>query len=180
MTWDGAPDVSFIRPDSDGDMWRRAWVNGVDHYEPRWPETYRLAQNRGRGLLIQGTREWTDYKVSAAITPHVVKAAGIGARVQGMRRYYALLLCEAGKARLVKAVDDETILAESDFPWQFGNTYLLTMQVIGTRIQAWIDGKPLFDVHDSADLLTGGGVALICEEGRMATDAVTVRPAMIT
>lgn len=180
MTWDGAPDVSFVRPNYEGDMWRRAWVNGVDIYEPRWPEAFRLAQNRGRGLLIQGTREWTDYKVSAAITPHMVKAAGIGVRVQGMGRYYALLLCEAGKVRLVKAMDDETILAESDFSWQFRNTYALTLQVVGTRIQAWIDGKPLFDVHDSGDPLTGGGVALICEEGRMATDAVTVKPAMIT
>jgi hypothetical protein len=35
----------------------------------------------------------------------------------------------------------------------------------------------LFDVEDADRPLTGGGVALICEEGRMSTDAVTVRPA---
>jgi hypothetical protein len=54
------------------------------------------------------------------------------------------------------------------------------LQVVGARIQGWIDGKYLFDVHDSGDPLTGGGVALICEEGRMAADVVTVKPAMIT
>jgi ADP-ribosylglycohydrolase len=194
LTWDGEPNVTFGRSTgvmrqratlsgagtSRIDMWRRAWVNGVDKVEPRWPEVFRLVQNQGRGLLIQGTREWTDYQVSSEITPHMVEASGIGARVQGMRRYYALLLQQPGKARLVKVVDDETILAESDFSWQFGNTYTLTLQVVGARIQGWIDGKYLFDVHDSGDPLTGGGVALICEEGRMAADVVTVKPAMIT
>ena len=88
-------------------MWRRAWVDGVDQYGSRWPEPYRLVQNHGTGLLIQGTRDWTDYRVSAPITPHLVASAGIGARVQGMRRYYALLLAEGGTVRLVKALDGE-------------------------------------------------------------------------
>ena len=194
LTWDGAPDVTLgrstavmrPRPTLSGvdttriDMWRRAWVNAVDKFEPRWPEAFRLVQNQGRGLLIQGTREWTDYQVSAEITSHMVKAAGIAARVQGLRRYYALLLCEAGKVRLVKVADEETVLAEADFSWQFRGTYALTLQVVGRRIQAWIDDKHLFDVHDSGDPRTGGGIALICEQGRMATDAVTVRPPMIT
>ena len=158
-------------------MWRRAWVDGVDQAEGRYPEPYRLVQNRGTGLLIQGTREWTDYRVSAAIVPHMVKAAGIGARVQGMRRYYALLLAEGGAARLVKALDGSTVLAEADVAWQFGGTYELSLQVVGRHLQAWIDGRLLFDVEDTDRPLAGGGVALICQEGRMSTDAVTVREA---
>jgi hypothetical protein len=158
-------------------MWRRAWVDGVDQAERWYPEPYRLMQNRGTGLLIQGTREWTDYQVSATIAPHMVKAAGLGARVQGMRRYYALLLCNDGTARLVKALDGETVLAETSFSWTFGGTYELSVQVMGTHLRAAIDGTVLFDVEDADRSLTGGGVALICEEGRMSTDAVTVRPA---
>jgi hypothetical protein len=152
-------------------------VDGVDQAEWRYPESYRLIQNRGTGLLIQGTREWTDYRVGAAIAPHMVKAAGLGARVQGMRRYYALLLCNDGTARLTKALDGETVLAETSFSWTFGGTYELSLQVMGTQLHAWIDGRLLFDVEDTDRPLTGGGVALICEEGRMSTDAVTVRPA---
>jgi ADP-ribosylglycohydrolase len=192
LTWDGAPDVTLTkstavmrhRPTLSGvdapkiDMWRRAWVNAVDKFEPRWPEAFRLVQNKGRGLLIQGTRDWSDYQVSSAITPHMVEAAGIAARVQGLRRYYALLLYEASKVRLVKVLNEETILAEADFSWQFRGTYSLTLKVVGTRIQAIIDGKPVFDIHDSHNPLTGGAVALICEQGRMATDAVTVKPLM--
>jgi ADP-ribosylglycohydrolase len=177
LTWDGTPDVVLTRPEEGGTMWRRAWVDGVDRYGPWWPEPYRLVQNCGTGLLMQGTREWTDYRVSADVTPHMVKAAGIGARVQGMRRYYALLLCDDGRARLVKALDGNRVLAETDFAWKFGDTHDLALEVVGTRLGAWIDGGRIFEVDDTDRPLTGGGVALLCEEGRTATQAVAVRPA---
>jgi hypothetical protein len=162
-------------------MWRRAWVDGVDQYGPWWPEPYRLGQNTGTGLLIQGTREWTDYWVSADVTPRMVKSAGIAARVQGMRRYYALLLCNDGAdghptARLVKALDGDTVLAETDFLWEFGETHDLSLETVGTHLRAWIDGQRLFELDDIDWPLTGGAVALVCEEGRTATDPVTVRP----
>jgi ADP-ribosylglycohydrolase len=177
LTWEGAPDMALPRPEVGGTMWRRAWVDGVDQFEMRRTKPYRLIQNRGTGLLIQGTREWTDYQVSAAITPHMVTSAGIGARVQGMCRYYALLLRNGGKACLVKALDGEKVLAAADFSWDLRSTYALRLQVVGTHLQGWIDDRPLFDVRDDDRPLTGGGVALICEEGSMATDAVTVQPA---
>lgn len=81
---------------------------------------------------MQGTREWLDYQVNADITPHLVKPCGISARVQGMRRYYALLLCHDGKARLVKALDGFTVLGERDFPWEYGCSYGLELQVQGS------------------------------------------------
>jgi ADP-ribosylglycohydrolase len=181
LTWDGAPDVVLTRPADGGTMWRRAWVDGVDQYGPWWPEPYRLVQNTGTGLLIQGTREWTDYRVSADVTPHMVKSAGIAARVQGMRRYYALLLCNDGAdghttARLIKALDGDMVLAETDFVWEFGETHDLSLEVMGTHLRAWIDGQRLFELDDTDWPLTSGAVALVCEEGRTATDAVTVRP----
>ncbi len=187
LTWDGTPQLKLTCPETmerrnrwgQMPMWQRAWVNGVDVYHPYWPEPYRLVQNEGRGLIIQGTRDWTDYQVSADVTPHLVTAAGVGARVQGMKRYYALLLCqtETGpKARLVKALDGDTILAEADFDWQFGQTYQLTLAVEGSGLRATIDGQAILDVEDSQDVLTGGGIALLCEEGRTATQVVAVGP----
>jgi ADP-ribosylglycohydrolase len=173
LTWDGTPEVTFVRPAS-GTMWRRAWVNGVDRYNHDWPETYRVVQNSGTGLLIQGTREWIDYRVSATVTPHLMVSGGVGARVQGMRRYYALLLHNNGTAQLVKALDGVAVLAETAFPWEYGEAYTLMLQVVGARLQGWIDGRLLFDVQDVGYLLSGGGIALICEEGRMAAENVRV------
>ncbi|MEZ4661820.1 MAG: ADP-ribosylglycohydrolase family protein [Caldilineaceae bacterium] len=185
LTWDGAPNVTLRKPDYDvgfqrfgggptSDMWRMAWVNGVDQYDWWWPEAYRLVQNEGRGLLMQGTRQWTDYTARAQITPHLAKAAGLAARVQGMRRYYALLLCADQKVRLIKALDGDTVLAEQDFPWRLGDAYELSLQVAGTTIRAGVDGRELFVVEDADGALESGGVALVIEEGRVACEAVVV------
>jgi ADP-ribosylglycohydrolase len=176
LTWDGAPDVVLTRPAHRGTMWRRAWVEGVDRFLSS-PEPYRLVQNESRGLLMHGTREWTDYRVSADVTPHMVTAAGIAARVQGLRRYYALLLCSDGKLRLLKALDGSDVLAETDFAWTLGATYNLSLEVVGPRLTAHVNRRQIFQVEDRDRSLPNGGVALVCEEGRTATQMVTVRPA---
>lgn len=178
LTWDGAPDVTLTRPAGSGEMWRQAWVNGVDQWEARWPEAFRIVQNEGTGLLIHGTREWRDYTVRAALTPHLAAAAGIAARVQGMRRYYALLLVPGG-VRLLKTLDGETTLAEANLAWAFGETHQLELAVVGTQLSAWVDGRLLFSVTDDVRPLDGGAVALVVTEGCVAADAVVVRPAAL-
>jgi ADP-ribosylglycohydrolase len=174
LTWDGTPEVTFQRPAVAGEMWRHAWVDGVDQADHRWPESFRLAQNEGRGLLITGTRAWTDYTVVATIRPHLVKNAGIAARVQGMRRFYALLLGVDGKVRLVKALDGDTTLAETPFDWQFGGDYDLRLTVQGESIVGFVDGREVVRAVDKDRPLLGGGIALVIEEGRMSTEAVRV------
>ncbi|MEM8860855.1 MAG: ADP-ribosylglycohydrolase family protein [Chloroflexota bacterium] len=184
LGWDGAPNVTFKRPDHvkggwgerSALMWHYAWVNGIDDFDPKYPEAFRLMQNSGTGLLMQGTRTWTDYQVSSTITPHLVRSCGIGARVQGMRRYYALLLAPNGKVQLVKALDGTTVLAEKTINWQYQNSYTLRLQVEDNQLKGWVDSELVFDVVDNQRPLTGGAIALLCQEGRMATEAVIVSP----
>jgi ADP-ribosylglycohydrolase len=176
LTWSGAPDVTFTRPAGGGFRWRRAWVQAVEHFDPHWPEPFRLAHNHGRGLLIQGAREWTDYEVSSRLTPHMARANGIAARVQGMERYYALLLCAGGLLRLVKVLDGETVLAERPFDWQEETPCTLQLRVSGQTLSAFVDGVPMFEVEDAERPLTGGAIALVCEEGCLSSHAVVVTP----
>jgi ADP-ribosylglycohydrolase len=178
LTWEGEPEVVLRRPDHGGEMWRWAWVDALDQYDPRWPEAFRLVQNEGRGLLIQGTRNWRDYEVAATLTPHLVKATGLAARVQGLRRFYALLLCADQTAQLVKALDGDQLLASTPYSWKLGESYELRLQVCGRRLIAQINGETLFDLEDNERPLTEGAIALVCEEGRVATNAVAVRPAL--
>ena len=174
LTWDGTPDVTFTRPPFDGTLWRRCWVDAMDHFDAHWPEPFHVSQDEGRGLLLTGTADWTDYQVGATVTPHLAAACGIAARVQGLRRYYALLLRHPGKVQLVRMVESEVVLAEADLGWEYDRGYALRLQVEGPRVRAWLDDELCFDVQDGA--LTSGGVALICEAGRIVTDAVTVGP----
>ena len=172
LTWDGEPEVTF--GPADGSMWRRAWVRGVDHWDDHWPEPFRLIQDRGRGLLIQGAREWADYEVRAAVAPETVTAAGLAARVQGLRRYYALLL-RADRVDLVRVLDGETVLTEAPFARRdYGDPHELALRVSGPRLVATVDGVVL-EAEDRE--LAGGAIALVCEHGCLTCDAVSVTSA---
>jgi ADP-ribosylglycohydrolase len=174
LTWDGAPDVIFTRPPFPGTLWRRVWVNAMDHVDARWPEPFHLSQDEGRGLLMTGTADWSDYDVQSSITPHLATAWGIAARVQGLKRYYALLLRQGGTLQVIKMREGETVLAETPVAWTYDTAYELRLRVRGTHIHAWLNGELCLEAHDSA--LAHGGVALVCEEGRIVTDAVVVHP----
>ncbi len=177
LTWDGTPQVSFYPPAASGRMWKRQWVNAADYFEDEFGEAFRVIHNRGRGLVITGTREWTDYSVKTTITPHLVKAFGLAVRVQGLERYYALLLSGQDTVKLIKRLDGERVLAEQAFPWQLGQAYRLRIIVKGTQLSAYVNDRLVFQVNDLEHPLTEGGIALVCEEGRVGTERVSVGPA---
>jgi len=183
LTWWGEPEIQLARPSvvdrsqTSPQVWRRAWVDGMDQWGAGWREAYRFSQNQGRGLIIQGTRAWRDYQVSATIRTTLAAAAGIGARVQGMQRYYALLLVGGGAARLLKAMDGDTVLAEAAYPWLVDTEYRLRLEVSGTKLWGWVDGDLLFEVEDIDRPLMGGAAAFVLEEGHMMSECLVVRPA---
>ena len=190
LHWQGTPSLclnrpsfkkpAFRKPESTGMMWKRAWVNGLDHISrietsDFSPETYRLIQNTGRGLISQGCRDWANYQFSARMTPHLCEAGGIAVRTQGMRRYYAFL-CDSQTMKLVSKFDEDTILAQTTFGWTLGIAYDLNLKVEGNKLTASLNGNVVLEACDEANKLTGGGVALIVEKGRIGCDNVMVQP----
>lgn len=174
LTWGGSPDVTLGRA-AGGEMWRRAWVDGVDQFQTRWPQPYRLSQNHGTGLVSQGTADWVDYTVTADVTVLLAKQAGIAARVGGMRRWYALLLCDDGVARLVKDREGTAVLAEVPFALELDRPYRLSLMVRGNRVSGGIDGQQVFEVTDDNLPLLAGGVGLVVTEGTIAAGPVKVK-----
>ena len=176
LGWSGEPTVTFTRPVSGGVMWQRSWVDAVDRLDHA-DEPYRLIQDAGLGQLIQGTREWRDYRVSADVTPHLADAVGLAARVHGLERGYLLELEGRRRVRLVRRWHGETELAGIPFAWEYGTTYDLALEVRGRVIRGWVDGRLVADVIDEDTRLSDGSVALTVRNGRTATSAVSVRPA---
>lgn len=175
LTWDGTPRMALDRPDGGGEMWRRAWVNGVDVFDSREAMPYRVMQNTGTGLLIHGAREWADYQVQAAITPYF-GVTGLAARVQGLERYYALLLGAGGTVQLVKALDGTQVLFEAELGWQLNETYTLRLAAEGTTLRAWVGDQQICAIEDTTRPLEGGGIALICQAGSLAASGVRIAP----
>ena len=179
LTWEGTPEVTFTRPEHKGSgkdaptMWRNAWINAVDSLTG-WQESFRLVQNEGVGLIMQGTRDWKDYEVTADVTPHLAKRAGIAARVQGLGRYYALELKAGNKLQLMEVLHDEIVLAETEFAWEFGQTLELSLKVHGDQLIGSINGQHL--VTASSNTFSDGAIGLLIEEGRSATNTISVKP----
>ena len=176
LKWSGTPEFVFERPDHKGTMWGRSWVDANDQNYGWWwwpGETFRLLQNEGLGMVSQGTREWGDYEMTADVIPHLASRAGIAARVQGMTRFYALLVSADQKLQLVRRCHDETILAEAPFEWSLGQSLRMKLTVNGDSIVGAVEGGPVLESRD--DKLEAGGVGLIVEEGRSATRKVQVR-----
>ncbi len=189
LAWDGAPNISLNRPtiSQAGQekrkrpvFWKKAWIYALDSSErfdswDYWTQAYRLIQNQGRGLLMQGTRDWIDYQFAATAMPRVCEAGGIAARVQGLQRYYALLLDQDG-TRIVRVLDGETILAQNDSGWSVEQSYALKLIVAGNRLSAFVNGEQTLQAIDPENALTGGGIALIAQTGFIFFDDVSVRP----
>ena len=174
IDWSGTPATSFRRPKSNSKMWLRAWVNAVDHAGTRWASAFHLSQNSGTGLLIQGSRDWQNYAVQSAIMSDPAQSFGLAARVQGLSRYYALLLGPNQVLRLVRNYDGIEVLAEVPYSWRWSERYQFNLAVNGTEIVGSLNGTPLIRYNDTGSALLDGGVALVCDEGLIMTDEVAV------
>ena len=173
LSWGGAPKVKFGRPQGKGTMWKRAWVSAVYDFKHRL-EPYRLVQNEGAGLLIQGSREWEDYRVEADVTPHLVKSVGLAGRVQGMRRYYSLVAHRNGELQLNKMLNQQVCLKKIPFEWSMGDSFVLSLSFRGDSLVGSVNGETKIEAVDTD--IDCGGIALLVEEGRTSTQEVRVSP----
>jgi hypothetical protein len=155
-------------------MWRRAWINAVDHVGTRWASAFHLSQNRGTGLFIQGSRDWQNYRVESVILSDPAKSFGLAARVQGLTRYYALLLSPNQVLRLIRNYDGTEILAEVPYNWTWSEQYHFKLEVTGNKIIGSLNGTELIRYEDDKSPLLDGGIALVCEEGLIMADEVKV------
>jgi hypothetical protein len=54
--------------------------------------------------------------------------------------------------------------------------YEITLEVSGTEIAGWVDGKEILRIAETSDPLTDGGFAFACEEGLITSDEIAINP----
>ncbi len=112
---------------------------------------------RGRGLVHTGSENWADLTLQAAIQPFLASEFGMAVRVQGLRRYYALLLSPDGQARLVRVIHgEETVLASADSPWESRDTLNLSLTAKGNRLTAQVGDGVRLEAEDPEAALAFG------------------------
>ena len=172
---DGPPELRLRRPDEPGDFWRLAWINSVSIFSKNFPAAFRISQSVGVGIIILGTRQWSDYTVSSSIVIHLGHEGGLAVRVQGLRRYYAMLLSRDGYLRLIKVRDGKrTVLAEKAYSWNLEQSYPMSVTLSGSEIDCSIDGQPVFSISDTTEGYENGGIGLVINEGALSTAEIRV------
>jgi ADP-ribosylglycohydrolase len=175
LGWSGAPELRLRRPTAGGSFWTRGWVTSLSSFNrfPHFPESFRISQDRGEGLLLHGTREWTDYAIAAEITPHLARRVGLVIRAQGLSRFYAVVFGSDAKVRLVRAYDGiETVLAEADLHWELEHAYSVRLEADGRALSARIGGVSLEAVDRDDIALLDGAAGLLLADGCLSTDEI--------
>ncbi len=176
MGWTGVPNLVLRPPDERGEFWQRAWVNSADNFRG-YAAGIRISQDRGEGLIIHGTRQWTDYRVDAGVTVHLGRYAGLAARVGGLRRFYAARLCRDGQFQILRVRDDErTVLATTGFPWCLDQTVPMSMSLRGSRVTASAGDTVLTTEDRPESGIAAGGIGLLVAEGSVSVDRIRVSP----
>jgi hypothetical protein len=172
LTWDGCPSVTFRRPEGAGDFWRRAWVSNVHFFSKHFPQDFRISQNRGDGMIMQGTRDWTDYSIEADLMLHLGDHGGLVFRSQGQRRYYAALVTRAGELQIVRCRDeDRKVLASVALNVEFEKAFTLRVSAKGGRFEARV-GDIRVEAEDMA--FAGGSAGLIIHEGALSATRIAI------
>jgi hypothetical protein len=159
------------------DFWRRAWISNLSTFHPNFSgASFFLAHDRGEGLLITGTREWTDYKVTVPSFKINIGSAGLVVRNQGLNRYYALIFKSDRKSvALVKARDElRTELASESFEWRLDEAYTVAVHVEGNKITGFIAGETVVESYD--DEYVGGGIGAVVIDGGIAITQFDIAP----
>ncbi|KAF2163216.1 hypothetical protein M409DRAFT_57520 [Zasmidium cellare ATCC 36951] len=182
IRWTGSPKMVLGKPSktsyfrwSATEPWRRAWVNNMTTF-PEYMPLFLVAQDVGEGSLMYGCRDWYNYKATAK---HMVNNKpgpnGLAARVQGLNRWYAVMLRPGGIA-IVKAFDEKRIdLATADFDWRVVLPYDLGLEVQGEKLKGYVNGKLVLEASDSQ--YESGGIGLTVNDGSIMVNEVEIGPA---
>ncbi|MGZ9812554.1 ADP-ribosylglycohydrolase family protein [Pseudoroseicyclus sp. H15] len=172
MDWEGAPDVTFRRPEGGGDFWWRAWVNGASFFSKHFLQDMRISQARGRGMILQGTADWEDIRIEADMMWHLGSDAGLVFRAGGLRRHYAARLTRGGALQLIRRRDDEeVILAETACPVEFETPFTLSVTMKGPDLSVRLGECEL---SASDDTYSCGAMGLSVSEGALSATRIHV------
>ncbi len=155
LSWNGAATTTFAKPDGGGAASKRAWVNAADHFEEAGGVNsnlaYRVIQDAGTGLVLQGEACWGDYTLTARASAHMADRIGLVASANGLRRYIALTLSPDERVRLIHRRDEmEETLAEAPVPWKLDHSYSFSLTVRDDgALEAIVSGLPDGAVGDA-------------------------------
>lgn len=110
--------------------------------------------------IWRGDRTWTDYIISLKMASEDDDAIGLMFRYIDDQNYYRISISrELGTAWCLRFVDGEyTLLAQKPFVYEQGHWYDVSLSVIGSHFQLFLDDERILAASD--ELLPNGAFAL--------------------
>jgi hypothetical protein len=175
-TWDGTPSLVFNLPGATAnrEIWERMFVGSMDQCLWGRFAPFDMMQNRGRGVLHTGGREWRDYRVEAALKPWVAREFALVAYVQGLTRYYGLFFRPGGRIELVRMCHEETVLASGAFSWTWGEKHEVALEIRQNILRGFVNGQKVIEAQDVHPGLDGGGIGFVVSEGRVESGPLRI------
>jgi len=154
------------------------WVSSLDFQRTsslHWAQgilQVRLSKSVGRGLLVTGNTDWTDYTFEAELGVHMAREAGVVVRYQGLERYIAVVKTQ-NTLKLVSRYYEDEILAEKKMTWPVDKLHKIKIVCKGKKITAYCKGKKLFESEDRH--FGKGGVGFLVDSGIAGVRTIRVR-----
>lgn len=117
------------------------------------------------GEAYTGHHDWSDYTAAFTMTPLVGERHLVNVRVQGAIRSYAAGLIEDGKLGLFKNENGYRELCKTDFAWESGKSYTLSVSANGADIVAAVDGRELLAYTDKENPYMKGSIGVSVQNG---------------
>ena len=157
------PDIPYLGPGDEP----LGWIFDVDRLVVRpFPadqnSMMRLGKDQGIGVMVTGTRAWTDYIWETTINIHLAKRVGLIVRYQGLRRFIGILKT-TDTIQLVRRYYGESVIRELPMIWKPDEDHHIRVSCSGEQITVWCDGDKLFEEEESQ--LLCGGAGYFIEEG---------------
>lgn len=129
------------------------------------------------GEVYTGGCDWDDYNVTFQIRPECPGSHMANVRVGGAIRSYAAGFLAPGKFGFYKNQAGYVPLAETDFPWEVGTDYTISIAAEGNRFTVMLDGRKMFEITDDHSPYANGGIGLsVRDGGHISCRSIEVSP----
>jgi ADP-ribosylglycohydrolase len=178
MDFRGTPDWRALPETKPGGKeWLRSWVDAMDQVDAVWCPGIRVGKVRGLGLFYQGTEDWSEYRISSRIVPHLFASGGLALGVRSLGSFLSLELSPPGEILIVdRRRGERRVLASSPMAFSWEEPIELSLSCAKGRVDASARGRPVLSAE--VDAASGSGAAgLFVDSGSLSCLDMRIEPA---
>ncbi|QUW23040.1 ADP-ribosylglycohydrolase family protein [Sporosarcina sp. Marseille-Q4063] len=182
IDWNGAPEEFYQKGmlmNSIWDtnpFWLQTWVSSAKHFAADFKYTFCISHHEENGIATTGSSDWDDYSIESDVMFSLHKKAGLVARSNGHRRYYAIVFEDGERISIISRKDHHVrVLANRKFLYNEDCLYHVKFVVSGNKLSLNIDGEEILFVEDEKNLYSEGSAGFLIEEGTMLADGFIIK-----